>query len=442
MKKRMTIILLALVMALLTACGNQKEKLVSVEEGGTLVCVGDSITYGLGVMKTRDTDSYPALLQTLLGEQWEVLNCGNPGSTVMVDTNKPYTDQEEYQTSLNAEGDVYLIMLGTNDSKADFWNKEQFVTEYTALVKRYQEQNPEAQIFLMQPLSIYPEDSGNLDNYAAMQKNVDEQVLEAVETVAEETKTAIIDLHTFTVGQPDWYSDGLHPNKTGNWALAQYIFQQITGQEMEIEILEQEVLPAGTTVGCVGDSTTYGSGVMKTRDTESYPALLQQLLGEYIAVHNYGMGSQTVMSGTDAPYREHSIYPKSQSEPCQLYLIMLGTNDAKNSFWNPERFKSELQSFVESYQALETHPEIYLMTPVTVYVPEGEDDVRYDINREYLDQAAEIVREVAEAMDLPLIDIHSLTTGPPEWSPDGVHPALEGNRAIAQAVYDALAMAN
>lgn len=121
------------------------------------------------------------------------------------------------------------------------------------------------------------------------------------------------------------------------------IYYQITGTEGEITLPAVVSLPEGTVIGCVGDSTTYGSGVMKNRDTESYPALLQDLLGDSIAVENYGMGSQTVMPGTDAPYREHSIYRTSQKEPCDFYIIMMGTmmpktpigtrSSSARSFW-------------------------------------------------------------------------------------------------------------
>ena len=311
-----------------------------IGESGTLACVGDSITFGAGVRKTRDTDSYPAMLQTLLGDAWTVENFGNPGSTLMAGTNRPYTEQEEYQASLNMAADVYLVMLGTNDAKPDFWDTDTFVEEYETFLSMYEDVSPDAQIFLMTPPCVYAQDSDNPEYYGAMGDNVDAEVVAAVHTVAEKVGVPVIDLHTFTAEHPEWFADGLHPNKVGNSAIAQYIYYQITGTEGEITLPAVVSLPEGTVIGCVGDSTTYGSGVMKNRDTESYPALLQDLLGDSIAVENYGMGSQTVMPGTDAPYREHSIYRTSQKEPCDFYIIMMGTNDAKNAYWDPEQFRT------------------------------------------------------------------------------------------------------
>lgn len=428
----------ALVLSGCNASSSQTVEPTVIGESGTLACVGDSITFGAGVRKTRDTDSYPAMLQTLLGDAWTVENFGNPGSTLMAGTNRPYTEQEEYQASLNMAADVYLVMLGTNDAKPDFWDTDTFVEEYETFLSTYEDVNPDAQIFLMTPPCVYAQDSDNPEYYGAMGDNVDAEVVAAVHTVAEKVGVPVIDLHTFTADHPEWFADGLHPNKVGNSAIAQYIYYQITGTEGEITLPAVVSLPEGTVIGCVGDSTTYGSGVMKTRDTESYPALLQEMLDDGITVENYGMGSQTVMPGTDAPYREHSIYRTSQKEPCDFYIIMMGTNDAKNAYWDPEQFRTEFLDFVQDYQNLVSAPQIYLMTPVTVYVVEGQETVNYDINADNLDQAAQIVSEIAEELDLPLIDIHALTADHPEWFADGVHPNAEGNAAIAQAVYDAL----
>ena len=446
MKKRIRTVAAALAMLLgLTACGGPNspqqedpDKPVVIGDSGTMACVGDSITFGAGVMKTRDTDSYPAILQGLLGDAWTVENFGNPGCTLQTGTNRPYTEREEYQASLDAAADVYIIMFGTNDAKPDFWNTESYVEQYRAMIENYRAANADALIYLMAPPYVYAEDSSNPEYYGAMGDTVDKEVVAAVQTVAENTGLPVIDLHTLTVGHPEWFSDGLHPNKIGNSAIAQTIYYQITGTEGEIVLPEVSALPEGTTIGCVGDSTTYGSGVMQTRDTESYPALLQGLLGDGVTVSNFGMGSQTVMPGTSAPYREHSIYRSSQKEPADIYIIMMGTNDAKNAYWDADLFRAELLSFIQDYQALESHPQIYLMTPVTVYVVEGEEDVKFDINADNLDIAAQIVAETAEELDLPLIDIHALTAGHPEWYADGVHPNLEGNTAIAQTVCEAL----
>lgn len=208
----------------------QPAESITIGKSGTLACVGDSITFGAGVRKTRDTESYPAILQTLLGDSWTVENFGNPGCTLMTDTNRPYTEQEEYQASLDMAADVYLIMLGANDAKPDFWDADTFMEDYADLLMAYETANPAAQIILMPPPTIYPEGSDNPEYYGAMGETVDAEVVDAVYAVAEKAGVPVIDLHTFTADHPEWFADGLHPNAQGNTAIAQAVYDALTSE--------------------------------------------------------------------------------------------------------------------------------------------------------------------------------------------------------------------
>lgn len=55
-----------------------------------IAAVGDSITFGAGVVATRETDSYPALLEKALGKEYRVVNYGLSGRTLLSNTAKPY----------------------------------------------------------------------------------------------------------------------------------------------------------------------------------------------------------------------------------------------------------------------------------------------------------------------------------------------------------------
>ena len=90
-----------------------------------VACVGDSITEGDGVSTPGET--YPAVLQTLLGERTQVGGFGHSGATLMSAGagNLPYTDQPEYAeaTRFVAEAGpasrvAVVVLLGANDSKA------------------------------------------------------------------------------------------------------------------------------------------------------------------------------------------------------------------------------------------------------------------------------------------------------------------------------------
>lgn len=238
MKKRILFLslVLALLIGLLAVGGaawadDATQAQNTLPTGGTLACIGDSITYGQGVRETRDEDSYPAMLQKLLGDAWTVYNFGNPGSTLMEGTNKPYTEQPEYAESLELAADVSIIMLGTNDAKGQYWNAESYKDAYQRMIDGYREVNPDMLIVLMLPPTVYSQDTKNPEYFEPMEHNVDDYVVDCVSEIAEANGLLVVDLHTLTAGHPDWYADGLHPNKKGNEAITAYIYQVLTGGE-------------------------------------------------------------------------------------------------------------------------------------------------------------------------------------------------------------------
>ena len=54
-----------------------------------VACVGDSITYGHGIAD-RDHDTYPAILDSLLGNKFNVQNFGVSGTTALKKSNMPH----------------------------------------------------------------------------------------------------------------------------------------------------------------------------------------------------------------------------------------------------------------------------------------------------------------------------------------------------------------
>src|SRR5689334_8855673 len=102
-----------------------------------IACVGDSITYGSG-LGDRGTESYPAVLQTLVGSAHTVENFGVSGATLLKNGDKPYWDESAYGSSGSFEPDVVVIMLGTNDAKPQNWSHaSEFAGDYAALIEHY-----------------------------------------------------------------------------------------------------------------------------------------------------------------------------------------------------------------------------------------------------------------------------------------------------------------
>ena len=197
-----------------------------------------------------------------------------------------------------------------------------------------------------------------------------------------------------------------------------------------------EPVPGKRHVACIGDSITFGAGVILPEELfdATYPAFLQKELGEGVQVLNYGFGGRTLLKEGDWPYTREEIYEASLKAQAEVYVIMLGTNDSKPQNWDAGKFREELEALVRVYQALPSHPTVYLMTPPKAFVVEGAREVAYDIREEVIEEEIPLVYETAKATGATLIDLFAHSKDHPEWFPDGVHPGVEGNLAFARII--------
>lgn len=192
-------------------------------------------------------------------------------------------------------------------------------------------------------------------------------------------------------------------------------------------------------IACIGDSITYGSGVMPTRQKNAYPAKLGTMLGSKYQVLNYGLRGRTLLNEGDKPYRKEELFKASQKALPDIVLIMLGTNDSKSYNWNEAEYEIQLREFLNIYKNLESQPEVYLMTCCAVFAIKGKTQAQYDINKSVIaNEMICIVERVGEECDVPVIDIYKVTKEHPEYFVDGIHPKATGNQVIAQTVYNYL----
>lgn len=192
-------------------------------------------------------------------------------------------------------------------------------------------------------------------------------------------------------------------------------------------------------VACVGDSITYGHGI-KNWLKNNYPAVLGRLLGDEFSVSNFGVSGSTVQSTADQPYTKTECYAASIEYDADILVFMMGTNDSKPENWQgSDAFKSEYTELIKKYLNSENPPEIYLCTPAKPYSLKGNSDneISFDINAAQTEEIAAVVRDIADELDLQMIDVYHLTSEHPEWfEKDGVHPDANGAAAIAEAVYN------
>ena len=187
-------------------------------------------------------------------------------------------------------------------------------------------------------------------------------------------------------------------------------------------------------VACIGDSITYGHGVTNW-ETENYPVVLQNLLGEGYYVANYGFIGACVNPEGDKPYISLSVYQQSLDYDADIIVFMLGTNDSKAENWtDADTFIKAYGELLDSYFADGRQPKVYIGLCAESFDIEN-PEMEYGIQPEVVDQIVKTIQENYADKDVEIIDIHSLTTAHPEWfAADGVHPNTEGAKTIAETV--------
>ena len=192
-----------------------------------VACVGNSVTYGYGLPNPA-TDAYPAQLQKLLGDTFDVRNFGRNGATLMHGSGTTYRLQNECKRALAFAPDYVVIDLGLNDVDPMNWtpNDTAFTRDYRELIDAFRRVNPRCRIWIchMTPIAYdYPNYFHGLRERYAM-------IRQKIADVARETGSSLIDLREPFRHRLDLLFDGLHPNAEGARLLAATIGEALTGR--------------------------------------------------------------------------------------------------------------------------------------------------------------------------------------------------------------------
>ena len=89
-------------------------------EGKTIrvACVGDSITFGAGI-KDRKNNSYPVQLGKILGDGWEVINCGVSARTMLKKGDFPYWNERAFTDVLSFNPNTIIITYHVTITKKE-----------------------------------------------------------------------------------------------------------------------------------------------------------------------------------------------------------------------------------------------------------------------------------------------------------------------------------
>ena len=208
---------------------------VSAFAAGKVACVGNSITYGYGIVSWPDQTSYPHHLQEMLrgdapGDTVE--NFGVSSLTVRKDDQASYWKGYRFAPAIEFAADTVIIELGTNDSKAYApWNTpaqnavvdSAITADFEALIDTFQVKSKPHVFICLAPYV------NNVD-WNIIDTTVVNRVNPAILRAGLEKGVNVIDLHFYfsALEKPSWYLEDLvHPSVEGAKHLAEIVYAHL-----------------------------------------------------------------------------------------------------------------------------------------------------------------------------------------------------------------------
>ena len=333
--------------------------LVHVSAQKKVACVGNSITENYALPAE---EKYPAILQTLLGNEFEVRNYGIGGRTMLKKGNAPYWNEPRYKDVLGWNPDIVIIKMGTNDAKPKNWQfKDSFVADYVEFVNSFKFLPNRPQIFLCYPLPAFEGNVLDVDD-----KTITREMIPMINSVAKQTGVSIINLHSPLVGKNDFVYDKIHPNKKGTALMARIIAKTICPKRNFPKAAGQKI-----DIVFIGNSITEGTYLKYPPPVEA--AMYLDSLGYDVRYANCGISGYTsadfqpgsiafqkVLIAADSLYKENDIL---------FFSIKLGTNDSAIKGPNgapvsTEKYEQNLQVMIDGLHIRYPSSKIILHNPI------------------------------------------------------------------------------
>lgn len=179
-----------------------------------VACIGNSITYGHGI-ENRERDTYPAQLQAMLGDAFQVENFGVSGTTAQREGDFPWTSTNEYEKAKAFLPQIVVVKLGTNDSKPQNWvGSERFISNLEALTREFENLPSHPRIIVALPAKAFE------FRWSIRDSVICSGELKQIAKMAKKNKWKCIDLYKVTAKIPERFPDGIHPDAQGAGIIA------------------------------------------------------------------------------------------------------------------------------------------------------------------------------------------------------------------------------
>lgn len=194
----------------------------------------------------------------------------------------------------------------------------------------------------------------------------------------------------------------------------------------------------------IGDSITEGFGIPDDKRNEfRFPTVFGKILekkypGKYKII-NYGHCGTTMLSNVKSAWCNSGYNEIKRTKP-YMAIIMLGTNDSKMENWGAEKnqaaqYKKDLLEIIKRLREQNRKVKIYLCTPPPAFAGEKLSDGDGISGERVKKEIMPIVKKVAKAKHLPIIDVFKKFRNKSKLFADGVHPNIQGADAFAHFIY-------
>ena len=196
-------------------------------------------------------------------------------------------------------------------------------------------------------------------------------------------------------------------------------------------------------VAAVGDSITRGHPLKGDDLKYNYPCQLEEKLGaDKYQVFNFGAGGHTMLKDTPEPYWNSTQWTKARASNPHHVLIMLGTNDATEAYWNTSsaEYPVDYTEMIKIFQGLSSKPVVQTMTCTPMY-NDNFAGINHTVTNVVLPKLVPQISEAAGA-GVP-IDVFNgmggvnLTHHDWFWGNGsyGCHPNIQGYAGLSEIVF-------
>lgn len=185
-------------------------------------------------------------------------------------------------------------------------------------------------------------------------------------------------------------------------------------------------------VACIGDSTTWGTHATRA-DGVTYPDCLAKMGRRRLLVRNFGVGSTTLLRRSGRAWCDTGELERAIDFKPDVLIVMFGVNEISHPALLDD-FLPDALWLVDQFQRAIPDSAILIATPT----PLAPGDEKQPENTELATKIIPALRQVAQMKGCRMVEINQAYPPSLDYLPDGVHPNAQGNRLIAELVFNAI----